>query len=585
MIATLFKLSFSGIRSRLLASLLTIFLTGAAAATIVLTLEVGATARDPWLRTFDAAHGAHVLAWVTSEAEARTISNLSGVAESDRPTPIATATMTVDGKHVRVFLAGQDSQPQINVPVPIEGSGVSAGTIVLEHSLAQALGISVGDSLTFETPSGPIQLDVVGTAVSPSQSRYPRSNPGLAWVTRTTLEQVVPDQGNWRWLEAVRLADPSSAPAFAASAYRLFPPQTVSLLPWQDQQAEALREADPIKVIVTVYSLLLLIVSVAVIAILIGARVSGQYREIGLLKTVGLTPRQVSTVFAIEVATLGLVGIVVGFVPGALLAPRLAAPAAETLLSSPNVAANPWHILVAGVVILPVIVVSAFVSARRSTRSTVLQAIRSGTLVPASGSRLGRAIVASTLPLPMMLGMRDLLARRHRAIWLMFAIVVNGTAMVATLSMQAALSARPSGEVSDVPGELPALVFTLDVVLAVITLSALVAVSLLSIRERVKDFGVLRVIGLTPNQVTSSLVGVHSAIALVSSLISIPAGVGLYLAIYWLASGSSDTNVVSTPWWWLLAVPITIPFATAVASSVPARLAAQIPPADAVRYE
>ena len=33
MIATLFKLSFSGIRSRLLASMLTIMLTGAAAAT------------------------------------------------------------------------------------------------------------------------------------------------------------------------------------------------------------------------------------------------------------------------------------------------------------------------------------------------------------------------------------------------------------------------------------------------------------------------------------------------------------------------------------------------------------------------
>ena len=41
------------------------------------------------------------------------------------------------------------------------------------------------------------------------------------------------------------------------------------------------------------------------------------------------------------------------------------------------------------------------------------------------------------------------------------------------------------------PAELPALVFTLDAVLAVITWSALVAVSLLSIRERIRDFGVL----------------------------------------------------------------------------------------------
>ena len=62
MTVTLVKLAFAGIRSRLLASALTILLSSAAAATIVLALEVGATARDPWQRTFDAANGAHVLA-------------------------------------------------------------------------------------------------------------------------------------------------------------------------------------------------------------------------------------------------------------------------------------------------------------------------------------------------------------------------------------------------------------------------------------------------------------------------------------------------------------------------------------------
>jgi hypothetical protein len=59
---TLVRLAFAGIRSRLLASVLTILLSSAAAATIVLALEVGATAREPWQRTFDAANGAHVIA-------------------------------------------------------------------------------------------------------------------------------------------------------------------------------------------------------------------------------------------------------------------------------------------------------------------------------------------------------------------------------------------------------------------------------------------------------------------------------------------------------------------------------------------
>jgi hypothetical protein len=69
MTATLVKLAFAGIRSRLLASALTILLSSVAAATIVLALEVGATARDPWQRTFDAANGAHVIADAPSEAD------------------------------------------------------------------------------------------------------------------------------------------------------------------------------------------------------------------------------------------------------------------------------------------------------------------------------------------------------------------------------------------------------------------------------------------------------------------------------------------------------------------------------------
>ena len=73
MTITLIRLAFAGIRSRILASALTILLCTASAATIVLALEVGATGRDPWERTFAAANGAHVLANVASAADARKI--------------------------------------------------------------------------------------------------------------------------------------------------------------------------------------------------------------------------------------------------------------------------------------------------------------------------------------------------------------------------------------------------------------------------------------------------------------------------------------------------------------------------------
>ena len=39
------------------------------------------------------------------------------------------------------------------------------------------------------------------------------------------------------------------------------------------------------------------------------------------------------------------------------------------------------------------------------------------------------------------------------------------------------------------------------------------------------------------------------------------------------------------PWWWLALVPVATMILTAAVTSLPARLAARLPAADALRYE
>jgi ABC-type antimicrobial peptide transport system permease subunit len=384
-------------------------------------------------------------------------------------------------------------------------------------------------------------------------------------------------------MAAVRLEDPTTAASFAARAAAGSSLAAAAFQTWDGQRDNALLDAQPIQLIVTTFAILLLVVAFFVVAILVGARASQERRVIGLLKAAGLTPRQVGTVFALESAALGLLATALGFALGTTLAPRLAAPSAETLLGSPEVATNPWHVLIASFVVLPVLLAGAVTSSRRSARFTVAEALRAGDASPPR-SPLARAVVRPFLPVTLALGLKDVLARGRRAFLLTGAIALTGAVVVVALSLEATLDAQPAGEVSDVPDELPILVYTLDAVLLVITLTTLVAVALLAVRERIRDLGILKAIGLTPTQITSTVVGSHAALALLAALLSIPLGIGLYLALYQAASGDT-TDAVVAPWPWLALIPITTPLVVVAATGLPARIATRIRPADALRFD
>jgi len=583
----LFKLAFAGVRSRLLSSALTIAIAGAAAATIVLALEVRSSGIDPWQRTFAEANGAHVLAFVPSQADAAAIARLPGVTERGTPVPLVRATVGPRGRTDWVQLAGLSGRTAVNMPVLTAGSQLREGGIVLERSLANALGIDVGAPLAVTSRRGSIEIPVLGTAFVPSQPRYPRRKPGLAWVTRATLARIEPDRARWGWSQAVRLTDPSAAAAFTERAAAGLPATASRSGPlyfetWQEQRDNALGDAQGTQVIVTMFTILLLIVAFVVVGILVGARANEQHRQIGLLKAAGFTPRQVGIVFALESAALGLVAAALGFALGAILAPRLGAPSAETLLGSPTIAANPWHVLVASCVVLPVLLAGALTSTRRSTRFTVLEAIRAGSSFPPN-SRLARAVARSAMPLTIGLGLKDLLARGRRALLLAAAIALTGAVVVTAVSLDATLDAQPASEASDFPDELLLLIYTLDTALLLITATTLVAVTLLSVRERIRDYGVLKAIGVTPSQIVSTVISAHAALAVLASLLAIPLGIGLYLVLYQIAGDTTEDAVIA-PWWSLALIPIGTVLVVVAATSLPARLAPRVRTADPPRY-
>ena len=296
MTVMLFKLAFAGIRSRLLASGLTIAIAGCCGRDDRARPGGALGGARPWQRTFAAANGAHVLALVPSEADARALGSAARRDRARRAGPARAGDRGGRGGADRVHLAGLTRRTTVNMPVLTAGSPLREGGIVLERSLAHALGIEVGDSLAVTSETGRSRLPCSGRRSYPASRATRAATP--VWpgspAPRSSGSNPIATVGVGRrrcdWRIPPRLR---RSPSGRRQPFRRPRVRELSFETWQDQRDLALGDAQGTQVIVTMFTILLLIVAFVVVGILVGARASDQHREIGLLKAVGFTPRQV----------------------------------------------------------------------------------------------------------------------------------------------------------------------------------------------------------------------------------------------------------------------------------------------------
>jgi putative ABC transport system permease protein len=140
--------------------------------------------------------------------------------------------------------------------------------------------------------------------------------------------------------------------------------------------------------------------------------------------------------------------------------------------------------------------------------------------------------------------------------------------------------------VNDDAGEeaiLRPVVYGLDALLLFVGLVNLVATLLLTTRERVRDLGVLGAVGMTPRQVSGSLVSEQVLIAAIAGLVGLPLGLLFFRAAVGLTGGSDE---FAYPSWWSLALLVPALVALVALLAIPlARRAASIRITDALRFE
>lgn len=143
-----------------------------------------------------------------------------------------------------------------------------------------------------------------------------------------------------------------------------------------------------------------------------------------------------------------------------------------------------------------------------------------------------------------------------------------------------------SAEVRQERADIRPVVYGSSALLVAVALVNLLTTLLLVTRERARDFGILKAIGLTPRGVLAVVVCGGAALGLIAIVAGIPAGVVLFRALMTGMSPSEGADIVGTPGPFALA--LIIPFVLAVsalAGSLPARGAARASAAAVLRAE
>ncbi len=275
---------------------------------------------------------------------------------------------TVNGKDSWIAAVDPATIDKVTTMELTQGSvsDLRPGTVLLSVDRAKDLKVGVGDTLTVELSGSKLPVRVAGLFESNA------SNPAGTLLTLADFTTAgMPAEDAMVYIDAAPGAGRPALRAALDKAVDALP--TVNVKDQADYAAEQMRSIN--QLLALIYALLGLAVVIAILGIIntLALSVIERTREIGLLRAVGLSRRQVRTMLRLESIVIALLGAVLGIglgIGGGVVFQRALADEGVTSLTVP------WVQLVAFVVLAGVVGVLASVwPGRRAANLDVLRAI------------------------------------------------------------------------------------------------------------------------------------------------------------------------------------------------------------------
>jgi putative ABC transport system permease protein len=603
------RLARGNLRRRPAQALLLLLALTIATGVLGVAASVYGSADAPWDRVWRATRGFHVSLGVYHppdepgnhafvqelRGQAARLATAPGVVGVGGPWTHLYGSIAVAGGEEDLTAEIRDPGPyEVDQPLVTSGRWLGeGGGVVLESGLAATLHAGPGDTVTIQGRPFPVR----GVAATVSRGRFPLSRPAQVWVTPETARQLrdlgMTEEG---FELQLRLADPGDAAGFVAAHRPLEATDPSSsvisyLETWQRRRADSHSDIDILAGTLFAAGGLIAILTVATAAVLIAGRMATQVRQVGTLKAVGVTPRQIVLVLLVEHLAIAAGATVLGLGIGRLLAPRVA-ETSVTVLGTPEPPPLTWgRVAIVAAVAFTVVLLGTIRPALRGIRQSTLRSLVAGPRPPRRPGRLGRLAASLGLPLPGVLGLRSGWRRPGRllvnaaGLLLGVAMIVVALALRDSLDLLSLRPAEPGHAASDAAvavlyDQIRAVIFaTAGLLLALATINAII-VATFAARDAARNHAVLRAVGATPRQTVIALVVSQLGACAVAVVVGIPLGLGL-----WSLMEGGDLPEVGVSTSSLLLVAVAVPVAFAAIVSVPARLLARQPVAPLLTYE
>ena len=435
-LAALTRLMLAELRGRRLrATLLFVVVVALASTSLIAGLEGQKRAGADWDAAFEEANGAHVTIDGDPKLMAK-VADMPEVAASTHPyrRSLAELDLRLGGKPVTTTYVREmaaDDLSEIARPLLRDGRWArpgAEGEIVLDRAFALAEGVEVGDRITIATPGGHRPFTVVGRAIDLVDCFYPNCEGVTTWVDPAGYERIDVDSTE---LVFLRLHDPYADDKFIAKLND-YPLGTQG---WIDTRDDTVTVYEVFGAFLGAFGVFVMIAAAVVVGGSMATRAVARRRDVGLLKAVGATPRQVAAAIVLSHTVAAAAGVLIGWVLGGLLVPVTEVGLGDTLGTSGG-AFSPGGLITALIVLESIVVVTTAVPAWRAGRASTAAALTSVGARPARGRLLGRATARLGMGPVGVAGVRDAFGRPARSALTAVALALAIVAVLTTVGTE-----------------------------------------------------------------------------------------------------------------------------------------------------